>query len=201
MREHYPRYTNSTPVDLFSFIIKEEKWIDFCVANEEKNWKALFDYVSQHNRVTEIKQFNREDFVHFLFKMLHELERFYLLLESEAEGVLDGPDIVQLKERTLEEAKIIYGIAIEEGNILPHSESKTDGFFHLHFCANIGKILQVTRASQYFTLLTPKSRENRPLSFIKDVDKVNKISLLFQDATKYLWGVFVPQYVKDGFKP
>ncbi|MDY6091454.1 MAG: hypothetical protein SPJ04_09435 [Bdellovibrionota bacterium] len=171
------------------------------MANEEKNWKALFDYVLQNNRVTEIKRFNREDFVHFLFKMLHELGRFYLLLESEAEGGLDGPDIVQLKERTLEAAKIIYGIAIEEGNILPHSESKTDGFFHLHFCANIGKILQVTRASQHFTLLTPKNRENRPLSFIKDVDKVNKISLLFHDATKYLWGVFVPQYVKDGFKP
>ena len=189
-------------MDLFSFIIKEEKWIDFCVANEEKNWKALFDYVSQNNRVTEIKQFNREDFVHFLFKMLHELGRFYLLLESEAEGVLDGPDILkQFQEKTLEEAKIIYGIAIEEGNILPHIESKTGASFHLHFCANIGKILQVTCASQHFTLLTPKSRENRPLSFIKDVDKVNKISLLFQNATKYLWGVFVPQYVKDGFKP
>ena len=171
MREHHPRYTNSTPVDLFSFIIKEEKWIDFCVANEEKNWKALFDYVLQNNQVTEIKQFNREDFVHFLFKMLHELGRFYLLLESEAEGVLDGPDILkQFQEKTLEEAKIIYGIAIEEGNILPHNESKTGASFHLHFCANIGKILQVTRASQYFTLLTPKSRENRPLSFIKDAD-------------------------------
>ena len=91
----------------------------------------------------------------------------------------DGPDIVQLKERTLEEAKIIYGIAIEEGNILPHNESKTGASFHLHFSANIGKILQVPRASQYFTLLTPKNRENHPLSFIKDVDKVNKISLLF----------------------
>ena len=136
MREHHPRYTNNTPVDLFSFIIKEEKWIDFCVANEEKNWKALFDYVSQNNRVTEIKQFNREDFVHFLFKMLHELGRFYLLLESEAEGGGDGPDILkQFHDKTLEEAEIIYGIAIEEGNILPHSESKTDGFFHLHFCA------------------------------------------------------------------
>ena len=140
------------------------------MANEEKNWKALFDYVSQNNRVTEIKQFNREDFVHFLFKMLHESGRFYLLLESEAEGVLDGPDIVQLNERTLEEAKIIYGIAIEEGNILPHSESKTGASFHLHFCANIGKILQVTRASQYLTLLTSENRENRPLSFIKDAD-------------------------------
>ena len=172
------------------------------MANEEKNWKALFDYVSQNNRVTEIKRFNREDFVHFLFKMLHELGRFYLLLESEAEGVLDGSDILkQFQEKTLEEAKIIYGIAIEEGNILPHSESKTGAYFHLHFCANIGKILQVTRASQYLTLLTSENRENRPLSFIKDVDKVNKISLLFQDATKYLWGVFVPQYVKDGFKP
>ena len=76
------------------------------MANEEKNWKALFDYVSQNNRVTEIKQFNREDFVHFLFKMLHELGRFYLLLESEAEGVLDGPDIVQLKKKRLKKQKL-----------------------------------------------------------------------------------------------
>ena len=107
MREHYPRYTNSTPVDLFSFIIKEEKWIDFCVANEEKNWKALFDYVLQNNRVTEIKRFNREDFVHFLFKMLHELGRFYLLLESEAEGVLGGPDILeQFKKKRLKKQKL-----------------------------------------------------------------------------------------------